>query len=106
MKKFLKSSGTGWNLYIPKDILSLAGIEPSKHKVLFTKRDNVLFLEKLDPECEKNIEGLLVKKFHKNGNGWTLYMTNSILELLDVNPETDAVECDVNGHILSVKKAQ
>ena len=42
MQRKLVSSGTGWELYMPKDVLKLLGINPSETRVLFKMDKNVL----------------------------------------------------------------
>ena len=44
------------------------------------------------------------RKFFKSGNGWALFVSKTILELLKVNPETDFVEMQIENDILKIKK--
>lgn len=46
------------------------------------------------------------KNLFKSGGGWALFLPKPILELLDINPETDQVEMEINNKILEVKKAK
>lgn len=46
------------------------------------------------------------KKMYRSGNAWALLIQKAILELLDINPETDEVELEVENKILKVKKAE
>ncbi|MCQ2754421.1 MAG: hypothetical protein MJ231_05155 [bacterium] len=46
------------------------------------------------------------KKLYKSGNAWVLLMQKPILELLDINPEEDELELEVEGKVLKVKKAE
>lgn len=46
------------------------------------------------------------KKLFKSGNAWVLLLQKAILELLDINPETDEVELEVENKVLKVKKAK
>ena len=46
------------------------------------------------------------KKLIKTGNAWSLLMQKAILELLDINPEEDEVELEIENKILKVKKAE
>ena len=46
------------------------------------------------------------KKLIQSGNAWVLLIQKPILGLLDINPETDEVELEVEGKVLKVKKAQ
>ena len=45
------------------------------------------------------------KKLYKSGNAWALLIQKAILQLLDVNPEEDEVELEVENKVLKVKKA-
>jgi antitoxin component of MazEF toxin-antitoxin module len=46
------------------------------------------------------------KKLFKSGNAWVLLLQKAILELIDLNPETDEVELEVENKVLKVKKAE
>ncbi len=46
------------------------------------------------------------KKLIKSGNAWVLLIQKAILELIDINPEIDEVELEVENKMLKVKKAQ
>ena len=46
------------------------------------------------------------KKLIKSGNAWVLLMQKAILELLDINPEEDEVELEIENKILKVKKVE
>ena len=46
------------------------------------------------------------KKMYKSGNAWALLIQKAILQLIDVNPEVDEVELEVENKVLKVKKAQ
>ena len=45
------------------------------------------------------------KKLYRSGNAWALLIQKAILQLLDINPETDEVELEVENKVLKVKKA-
>jgi len=45
------------------------------------------------------------KKLFKSGNAWVLLLQKAILELIDINPETDKVELEVENKVLKVKRA-
>jgi len=45
------------------------------------------------------------KKLFKSGNAWVLLLQKAILELIDINPETDEVELEVENKVLKVKRA-
>ena len=41
----------------------------------------------------------------KTGGGWSIYMSKSILELMEISPETDYVQIDIESETLILKKA-
>jgi len=45
------------------------------------------------------------KKLFRSGGGWALFLAKPVLELLDIDPESDQVEMEINNKILQVKKA-
>ena len=45
------------------------------------------------------------KKFTNIGNSWGILFTKTMLEILDINPETEQVEIEFNKKILIMKKA-
>ena len=44
------------------------------------------------------------RKLIRNGNGWALCINSIILELLDVNPETDMVRYTIENNKLIITK--
>lgn len=46
------------------------------------------------------------RKLSKSGNGWSLFMPKTIIELLDINPEQDQIEMEVEGKVMKIKKAE
>ena len=46
------------------------------------------------------------KKLIKSGNAWVLLLQKPILELLDINPEKDEVDLEIENRLLKVKKAE
>lgn len=106
MKKPLFSTGAGWDLYLPKPLLKLTGFIPQEDKFLLTVENSVLIISKINPAEVDNYKGFMIKSVSKCGNGWSLYMPITLLELLGINPEIDMVEYEVNGQILKIKKAE
>ena len=106
MKKSLTSNGNGWELHVPKPVLKLLNINPLETKMLFEIKSKVLYITKLNiDEKYKKYENALIKKFTKRGGGYSLFMSIVLLELIDVNPEKDLVEIEVDDKTLKVKKA-
>lgn len=53
------------------------------------------------------IKGVNMKKnFTKVGNSWAMLFTKTMIEMLDINPETEQVEIEFNKKILTMKKAE
>lgn len=46
------------------------------------------------------------KKLYQSGNAWVPLIQKAILQLLDINPEVDEVELEVENKVLKVKKAE
>lgn len=102
MKKKMIVMGNGWCVYMQKHVLQLLNINPNTAKVVFEIENKVL---KITQVKGGNFEHALVRKFIKSGHGWGIYVPNSVLELLDINPESDYIECEVNKNVLLIKKA-
>ena len=103
MQRKLVPSGTGWELYMPKDVLKLLGVNPSETKVLCKMDKNVLKI--INTGFEIINQNLLIKKFNKSGNGYGLYISNSIIQFLEINPEVDEVKYVIEDDVLSISKA-
>jgi len=102
MQRKLMSSGTGWRLYMPKDVLQLLGFNPKETRVLLKMDKNVLKITKVKPDEEKS--DFLIKKFNRCGTGYGIYISNSIIQFLEINPETDEVKYVIEDNILSIFK--
>ncbi len=46
------------------------------------------------------------KKLSRSGSGWALFMPKTLLELIDVNPETDKLEVKVENNVIKITKAE
>ena len=103
MIKKLTARGNGWLLNIPKPIIKLLGLSPEISNVQFKINNKVLYVKEIFPE-NPDFEKFLVRKLSKKNNSWGLYMPNSILELLEIKPETDLINISVEDNVLIVKK--
>ena len=57
--------------------------------------------------CIYNVRNMLVeRKLSRSGNGWSLFIPKTIIELLKIDPETDHVEFIVENDVLKIKRAQ
>ena len=104
MQRILTPQGNGWIMIIPKTVIKLLGIVPATSNVQLRITNKILYVQEISPE-NPDFEKFLVKKLSRKNTSWGLYMPNSILELLDINPETDKLELDIQDNILIVKKA-
>lgn len=105
MKRKLTISGSGWAVYVPKDILKLLEINHKTDQMIFHVEYKVLKIQKIEEQDAENSQNAMIRKFVKCGNGVSLYVSNSILRLLEINPETDEIEYTVNNKILEITKA-
>jgi hypothetical protein len=48
---------------------------------------------------------IMKRKFFRTGNGWALFVSKTILELLKLNPEKDFIEIEIEKDILKIKKS-
>ena len=46
------------------------------------------------------------KKFTKIGNSWAMLFTKTMLEMLDIDPETEQAVIEFNKNILTIKKEE
>jgi hypothetical protein len=46
------------------------------------------------------------KNFTKVGNSWAILFTKTMIELLDVNPETDSLEIVFEKNVATIKKSE
>lgn len=46
------------------------------------------------------------KKLYKSGNAWALLIQKPLLQLLEISPEVDEVEIEIENKTLKIKKAE
>jgi hypothetical protein len=46
------------------------------------------------------------KNFISLGNSWAILFTKTMIELLDVNPETDSLEIVFEKNVATIKKSE
>ena len=46
------------------------------------------------------------KKFTKIGNSWAMLFTKTMIEILDINPETEEIEIVFNKNTITFKKSK
>lgn len=102
MKKNLTTNGNTWQLYINKPVAQLIGINSKEYTVSFVIKNKTLYVEKVGNTTKDNS---FVKKLIKRNAGYGLNFPIPILELLDINPEKDLVEINIDENKLIISKA-
>ena len=46
------------------------------------------------------------KRFTKIGNSWAMLFTKTMLEMLDIDPETDQASIELEKKVLKMEKAE
>lgn len=46
------------------------------------------------------------RKLMRSGNGWALFMSKTLIELLKINPEKDFLEMQIENDVLKIKKVK
>lgn len=105
LKKNLTTAGNTWQLYLNKPIAQLIGINKDEYSVLMKIENNILFVEKITNEDALKTKDSLIKKLIKRGSGFGLNLSLPILELLNINPEEDFVDIEIEGNKLMIKRS-
>ncbi len=106
LKKLLTLNGNSWQLYLNKPISKLAGISSNEFTVLLTVDKNTLYVKKIAGNEITKYNNMLVKKLIKRGSGYGLNLPLPILDLLEINPETDMLEIDIDNDKLVIRKSR
>lgn len=85
--------------------MQLLGISEKELNILMEVQNKTLLIRRIDCFELEKYKDFLIKKLIKRGSGFGLNIPIPILELLDINPETDSVEIEVEGSRLIIKKA-
>ncbi|MBR1617455.1 hypothetical protein IJ670_04820 [bacterium] len=105
MIKNLQFNGDTSYLYLSKPVLQLLIVNPNETNFIFEIKNKTLYISKISPKEALKYEHALIKKPQKNGSGYCIYIPKPILELIDVNPETDKVDFLVESQTIILKKA-
>ena len=107
MKKKLTTCGNTWQLYINKELLQLLGINDKEHTVSIKIQNNTLIVQKITLEKSKNKDNnCIIKKLTKRNSGFGLNFTKLILELLNINPEEDFLNLEIDTNKLIINKVK
>lgn len=105
LKKSLSTNGNTWQLYISKPIAKLMGITTNDKTVLLTIKNKILTVQLIKNEDLDRVSDLLIKKLIKRSAGYGLNLPLPILELMDVNPEQDLLDIEIQEKDLIIKKS-
>ena len=105
LRKTLTTNGNTWQLYISKPIAKLMGITQEDRIVLLTIENKTLTVKAITSDELDKVKDLLIKKLIKRSAGFGLNLPLPILELIDINPELDLLEINIQGKNLIIKKS-
>lgn len=106
MKKKLKSSGNGWELYFAKPLLKLLRYNPVDIYVLITAKNDCLTIEPIAKDESAKYADAMVRSFQKSGrNGYGLYFPSSLIEYLEIEPDEDFLDINIDENIMYIRKA-
>ena len=88
-------------LYLTQAMLQLLHIVPENTYFLFTLKDKTLYITEAKGKEKKKS---YASKIRKTGSGWGIYMSKSLLEFIEINPETDNIEVEIENETLILKK--
>ena len=106
MKKYLAAYGNTWQFYISKPIAQMLGLTVNEYTVNLTIENKILYIKKIPNAKLNEYQDLLCKKLIKRNSSFGLTIPVAILEVLDIDPEKDQIEFDINGKVLTIKKAE
>lgn len=104
MKTSLKTTGNGWELYFSTPILKLLQYDTKTIKILITAKESILYCEPVKIEDEEKYKNCLLKNIRKSGSGYGMYLPLPLLEIMNVNPEIDFVDMEINDDKFILKK--
>lgn len=106
MIKKLKTSGNGWELYFSKPILKLLGYDPKVVRLLITTQNSMLFVKPINEDEVSEYANNMVRRLQRSGGSYALYLPNPLIEVLNINPETDMIDIDITNNEFTLKKAE
>lgn len=104
MKKKLIVAGNTWQLYLNKPLVKFLGINDKEYSVLLKIDNKILSVSKINEKDIEKYKDLLIKKLIKRGSGYGLNLTLPVIELLEINPESDFINVEISNDILTIKK--
>ena len=89
-------------LYLTQAMLQLLHIEPEDTYFLFTHKNKILYISVVRDGTKNST---YVTKIRRTGSGWSIPMTKSLLEFIEVSPKTDNIDVDIENETIILKKA-
>ena len=89
-------------LYLNQAMIQLLHIIPKDASFVFTHKNNMLYITFAKDEIK---DSPYVTKIRKTGSGWGIYMSKSMLEFININPETDYVDINIDNETIILQKA-
>ena len=105
MIKKLSSTGNMFYFYLTITTLELMNLDPLKSKLFIKINDKIMYIKKADDNILNSDENLCIRKIRKTGSGFGIYFTKTLLDFIDVNPETDNVDINIQNETIILKKA-
>ena len=105
MIKKLNTTGNMYYFYFDKTTLALMKLDPGTSKLLIEINDNIMYIKKATEKDLNSKENLFIKDIKRIGSGYGFYFNQSILEYLNLKPETDNVEINIKNNTITLKKA-
>lgn len=99
MKRKLSINGNSWTLYINKPFANAIGVCVEERSVNLNFVNKTLYISKATTKDKLNTKTLI-----KRGASYGLVLALPVLELLNIDPEKDFVDIDINESTLIIKK--
>ena len=104
MKKKLKTSGNGFELYFPKALLQILGYNPVKDKFLITSKNSALYIRPIAESELQKYENNMVRGMQKSGGSYAIYFPQALIEILEINPNEDFIDVLIDENVVVIKK--
>lgn len=105
MKRRLSANGNSWHLYLNKPLAQFLGITKDEYTVLLKIKNKVLYVTKVANADIQSYENRLCKKLIRRSSGYGLNIPAPLLEMLEIDPEIDEIEFNIEDDVLTIKKA-
>lgn len=104
MKKKLIAQGNGWMLYINKDFCDLMHLSKTEKNIILIVQNRTLYIKNAKSDYDQN-KLYLSKKVIQRGCAFGLYLSKTLLNILEINPEIDNIRIDIHDSTLLVERS-